>query len=63
VPYENFVLNEDALANESVRRNLASGAYHCVLLYFYECSNLRFITDTATVKVDKLRMNDLHILP
>jgi hypothetical protein len=49
------ILNNDTFANKSVTRNLAAFAYAGILLDFYECADLCFISDLASVQIDEVR--------
>ena len=50
---ENIVLNRDAFADKRMTGNLAAPSHFGVFLNFDERSNLRFITDLASVQVDE----------
>jgi hypothetical protein len=56
---ENIVLDRDAFTNEGVARDLATLANGSVLLDLDKGTNLRFITDFASVKIDELGQLDV----
>src|SRR5690606_27598159 len=59
---EYVVLDGDALADETVRRDLASLADRGTTLYFHECADSALVADRTPIEVDQLRVKDLDAL-
>jgi hypothetical protein len=60
MPDEAFVFDFDSLANERMRADFAACADLRILLNLDEDGDLRSFTDFAPIKIDELRVNDLH---
>jgi len=63
---KNLVFYGDALADESVRRDLAQSTHDGVFLNLNERANLALVADAATVKIDEVinlhRSAELNVL-
>ena len=57
-----LILDDDALANERVRRDLAARPNRRVLLDLDERADLGVRSDLATIEVDQGGVEDLHVL-
>ena len=59
---KDFVFDSDTFADKSVGRDFAPRTYYGVLLNLDKCPYLRLRFDRATVEIDQLRLEDLHVL-
>jgi hypothetical protein len=60
VAHEYVVFDRDPFADESVRRNLAAFAYRRIFLHLDEGSDLGIVAHCASIKIDQIRLEDLH---
>jgi hypothetical protein len=59
---EDFILDDDAFANETVGRDLAAGPDDSASLDLYECADPRLVAHCAAVEIHQVRMKDADVL-
>jgi hypothetical protein len=63
MPDKDIILDGYTLADERVRRDLTLASDRGIFLDLDECSNFRFVANSAPVKVDQIWLEDPNPLP